>query len=155
MPVPLPPPQSGSSDTAGQPVVHDHRSPVPAASEPPPPPPSEPPATIPPPSPDRAAATQITQVLSRRLPPALQECAANLQPSQHGARSRIQGEIQIAIKDHQATITSATFQLRDVNDAVQDEIKRCLVQHAVGVTAPAGDEADIDNRAISVSLRWP
>ena len=153
MPAPPPRPESGSSDTSAQTVVHDHRSPDPAAGEPPPP--SEPPAPRPPPQPGREAATQITQVLSQRLPAALQECAANLQPGQHGARSRIQGEIGIAIKDHQATITSATFQLRDVNDAVQDEIKRCLVQHAVGVTAPAGDEADIDNRAISVSLRWP
>lgn len=154
MPEPLPHPESGQRDAGGQPVIHDHRSPDPAASEAPPPP-SEPPAPRPPPQPDREAATQITQVLSQRLPAALQECAANLQPSQHGARSRIQGEIRIAIKDRQATITSAAFQLRDVNDAVQDEIKRCLVQHAVGVTAPAGDEADVDNRAISVSLRWP
>ena len=153
MPAPPPRPESGSIDAGAPPVVHDHRSPEPASSEPPPS--SEPPAPRPPQQPDRDAATQVTQVLSQRLPAALQECAANLQPGQHGARSRIQGEIRIAIKDHQATITSAAFQLRDVNDAVQDEIKRCLVQHAVGVTAPAGDEADIDNRAISVSLRWP
>jgi len=143
---------AGSSAPTGPPVIHDHRTPAPAASEPAA---SETPPPVPPPQGDRAAATQLTQVLSQRLPAALQECAANLQPAQHGARSRVEGEIRIAIKDHEATITSAAFQLRDVSDAVQDEIKRCLVQHAVGVTAPAGDEADIDNRAISVSLRWP
>lgn len=150
-------PDPGQRERAGgTQVVHDHRAPEPTGGEPvaSAPPPSEP-ATPRPPQPDREGKARITQVLSQRLPAALQECAANLQPAQHGARSRVQGEIRIAIKDHTATITSADFQLRDVVDAVQDEIKRCLVQHAVGVSAPAGDEADIDSYAISVSLRWP
>jgi hypothetical protein len=78
-----------------------------------------------------------------------------LQPDAHGPKSRIVGEIKIAIKDHQAAITSADFQLRDVADAMQATIKQCLVQHAVGIVAPADDEADVDSRAVSVSLRWP
>jgi hypothetical protein len=152
-PVPAPPaPTAGSSAPTGSQIVHDHRAPAPAATEPSP---SETPPPERPPPGERPAGSQTTQVLSQRLPAALQECAANLQPTQHGVRSRIEGEIRIAIKDHQATITSAAFQLRDVIDAVQDEIKQCLVRHAVGVTAPADDEADIDSRAISVSLRWP
>lgn len=149
------PPRQGSAAThradieytIGEHRIRDHRAGEHA--------PTETPLPRRPPQGDREIATQVTQNLSRRLGPALQECAANLQPDAHGPRSRVEGEIRIAIKDHQATIASAAFQLRDINDAVHDEVKRCLEQHAVGLVAPAADEADIDSYAITVSLRWP
>jgi hypothetical protein len=140
--------QDGSavpSRRAGELGARDHRAPEHAAAEPPPP---DPPA-------GRKINIQVTSDLSQVLRPALQECAANLAPGAAGALSRIDGQVVIAIKDHQATVTSASFQLLDFAEAAQADIKQCLVQRAVGVTAPAGDELDVDSYPITVSLRWP
>lgn len=132
----------------GDPGARDHRVPERAAAEPPPPPHADPPA-------GRKINIQVTSDLSQVLRPALQECAANLAPGAAGATSRIEGQIFVAIKDHQATVTSADFQLRDIAEAAQPDIKQCLMQRAVGVTATAGDEQDVDSYPITVSLRWP
>jgi hypothetical protein len=127
--------------------VRDHRAPeraAPAAPEQPPDPPA-----------GHKINVQVTSDLSQVLRPALQDCATNLAPGVAGDTSRVEGQIVIAIKNHQATVTSASFQLRDFAEAAQADLKQCLVQRAVGVTAPAGDEPDIDGYPIVVSLRWP
>ena len=116
-----------------------------AAADPPPP---DPPA-------GRRINIQVTSDLSQVLRPALQECAANLAPGVAGDTSRVEGQVIIAIKDHQTTVTSASFQLHDFAEAAQADLKQCLVQRAVGVTAPAGDEPDVDSYPITISLRWP
>jgi hypothetical protein len=139
--------QDGSAapgSTAGLPSTRDHRAAEHAAVDPPPDPPA-----------GRRINVQVTSDLSQVLRPALQECAANLAPGTAGDLSRIDGQVVIAIKDHQATVTSASFQLHDFAEAAQADIKQCLVQRAVGVTAPAGDEPDVDSYPITVSLRWP
>ncbi len=130
---------------AGDLGVRDHRAPEHAAPDPPPP---DPPA-------GRKINIQVTSDLSQVLRPALQECAANLAPGVAGDTSRIEGQVVVAIKDHQTTVTSASFQLHDFAEAAQADLKQCLVQRAIGVTAPAGDEPDIDSYPITVSLRWP
>lgn len=93
--------------------------------------------------------------LSQKLRPTLKECAANLAPDAAGKQSRIEGEIIVSIKDHQATITAANFQLRDIAEAAKPGIQQCLVQRAVGFTASAGDESDVDGYPITLSLRFP
>jgi len=147
-------PPDPQSQPSGRPAntIRDHRIRDDRAEEHAP---TEPPQPSQPPQGVRPNASRVTEGLSQKLQPSLQECAANLKPDAHGARSRVEGEIRVAIKDHQATIVSAAFQLRDVSDAVQEPIKQCLVQHAVGLVAPATDEADIDSYAITVSMRWP
>ena len=61
----------------------------------------------------------------------------------------------MSLKDHQATITGGTFQLRDVAAASQDPVKQCMEQKSVGVTAPSGDEPDVEGYAISLSFHFP
>lgn len=124
--------------------VRDHRAPEHVAADPPPDPPA-----------GHKINVQVTSGLAQVLRPALQECAANLAPGVAGDTSRIEGQVVIAIKNHQATVTSASFQLHDFAEAAQDGIKQCLVQRAVGVSSSAGDEPDIDSYPITVSLRWP
>jgi hypothetical protein len=139
--------QDGSAapgSTAGQPSTRDHRAAEHAAVDPPPDPPA-----------GRRINVQVTSDLSQVLRPALQECAANLAPGTAGDLSRVDGQVVIAIKDHQAIVISASFRLHDFAEAAQADITQCLVQHAVGVAALAGDEPDIDSYPITVSLRWP
>jgi hypothetical protein len=157
-PARLPDRPAAAASASGAPRVRDHRAGehaqtgLPSASAPPP-------ASALPPvrsAPDgRQINAQVTADLSRKLRPSLKECAANLAPDVFGKKSRIEGEIVVAIKDHQATITSASLELRDVAEAAQPVLKQCLVRRAVGFTAPAGDEADVDGYPITLSLSWP
>jgi hypothetical protein len=124
--------------------VRDHRAPEHVGAEPPPDPPA-----------GHTINVQVTSDLSQVLRPALQDCATNLAPGVAGDTSRVEGQVIIAIKNHQATVTSASFQLHDFAEAAQADLKQCLVQRAVGVTSPSGDEPDIDSYPITVSLRWP
>jgi hypothetical protein len=124
--------------------VRDHRAPEPVAPEQPPDPPA-----------GHKINVQVTSDLSQILRTALQDCATNLAPGAAGETSRIEGQIVVAIKDHQATVTSVSFQLRDFAEAAQADLKQCLAQRAIGVTSPAGNEPDIDSYPITVSLRWP
>lgn len=134
---------------SADPGAPDPHTPEPVAAQPSPPPaPPDPPA-------GRRINIQVTSDLSQVLRPALQECAADLAPGAAGDTSRVEGQVVIAIKDHQATVMSASFQLHDVAEAAQADVKQCLLQRAVGVTAPAGDEPDLDGYPITVSLRWP
>lgn len=103
----------------------------------------------------RKIPSQLTSDISQRLRTVLAECAAGVLPEARGAASRVEGEIQIAITDHHATITSATYQARDVDGEAQASIKRCMEQKSVGVATPSGDEPDVEGYAIALSLRLP
>lgn len=148
-PARLPKPPDPTDQTIGERRIRDHRAPEHTEPEP------EVPAPTRPAPEGRRIDAHVTSTLAQKLRPSLEECAANLPPDSHGAKSRVEGEIVIAIKDHQATVTSASFQLRDFAEAVQPAIKQCLVQHTVGFAAPAGDEADLEGYPIALSLRWP
>lgn len=152
-PSPAADPAGPTDRTIGERIVRDHRagehvqspSGVPPASE------REVVAEMP----GRKIDPRVNTGLSQQLRPALRDCAANLAPEVFGKKSRIEGQIVIAIKDHQTTITGASFELRDVAEAAQASIKQCLMQRAVGTTAPAGDEADVEGYPVSLSLAWP
>ena len=128
--------------------MRDHRAPEHTSDEPPPPPPL-------PPRPDgRRINVSITSSLSQGFQPVLQECAAAAPPGAATDTARVEGQILVSIRDHQATVTSASLRLNGFSDAAQPAIQQCL-QRVVGLTAPASDEADIDAYAITVSMRWP
>lgn len=103
----------------------------------------------------REISSHITSDLAQRLRPLVRQCTASVPAEARGAKPRVEGEILIAIKDHQATVTAATLQLLDVAEAAQGEVKRCLTQSAVGLVAPADDESDLESYPITLSLRLP
>ena len=81
------------------------------------------------------------------------ECAMSLPPDARGAEPRLDGTIEIAIKDRRATITSASVQLRDVSASAAASVKRCIEEKSVGVATSAGEEADVAGYAITLSFR--
>jgi hypothetical protein len=138
---------SGTSEyTIGGVRVRDHRSGEHAPLD-------IPPAIHPPGG--RKIPSQLTSDIAQRLRGVVTECASSVPLDARGAAPRLEGEILIAIKDHQATITSATYQARDVTGQVQASIKQCMEQKSVGVATPSGDEPDVEGYAITLSLRLP
>lgn len=112
-----------------------------------------PPAVHPPQG--RKIPSQLTSDIAHRLRAVVTECAASVLPGDRGATPHLDGQIMISIKDQQATITSATFQARDVAPTSQGLVKQCLEQKAIGVGVPSGDEADVEGYGITLSLRLP
>jgi hypothetical protein len=102
----------------------------------------------------RKIPSQLTHDLTQRLRAVVNECAARIPAGARGARAGIDGEITIAIKDQQATVTAGTFQLRDIA-ASDGSVKDCIEQKAVGVAVASGDEPDVENYGITLSLRLP
>jgi hypothetical protein len=102
----------------------------------------------------RRIPSQLTYAITQRLRGVVNECAASVPREARGTKAGLAGEIMIDIKNQQATVTSAVFQLRDVT-APPASVKQCLEQKSVGVAVPAGDEPDVENYAITLSLRLP
>jgi hypothetical protein len=103
----------------------------------------------------RKIPSQLTSDIAQKLRAVTTACTASMPAAGRGPQARLEGEIKIAIKDHQAEVTSATFQLRDVAGGADSPVKQCMEQKSVGVTTPAGDEPDVEGYAISLSLRVP
>lgn len=103
----------------------------------------------------RKIPSTLTHEISQRVRAVVNTCAASVPPEARGATPSAEGELRLSIKDHQLTVAKATFQLRDVVGAAVDPIKACIEQQAIGVSAPSGDEPDVENYSLSLSLRLP
>lgn len=103
----------------------------------------------------RRIPSELTSAIAQKLRGVVAECAAGVAADARGEKPRAEGEILIAIKNRQATVTGGTIQMRDVTGASVDAIKQCIEQKSIGVAAPSGDEPDIDRYAITLSLRLP
>jgi hypothetical protein len=103
----------------------------------------------------RKLPSELVNDVSQKVRAAVSECAASVPPDARGEKPRAEGEIVVAIKNHQAAITGATIQLRDVTGASVDAVKQCIEQKAIGAATPSGDEADVEGYSITLSIRLP
>jgi hypothetical protein len=103
----------------------------------------------------RKISSRLTSDIAQKLRAVTTECAASVPSEARGATPRLDGEILIAIKNQQATVTSAVFQVRDVAGGSTGPVKECMEQKTVGVATPSGDEPDVQGYAITLSLRLP
>lgn len=124
-------------------IVRDHRanpSPVPQI----------------PPTIHRPGGPQIksttTHDITQQMVKVLNECAKAVPKSARGTKPRAEGQIVVAIKDKQVSITKALVELRDVEGDVVEPTKRCIEEKSVGLTTSAKDEADVENYEISISF---
>jgi hypothetical protein len=101
----------------------------------------------------RKIASHLTSDIAQKVRAVMTECAFSLPPDARGAEPRLDGTIEIAIKDRLATITSASVQLRDVSASAAAPVKRCIDEKSVGVATSAGEEADVAGYAITLSFR--
>jgi hypothetical protein len=108
------------------------------------------------PRPDgREIPSRLTSDLGQRVRSVVWQCVAAVPADARGAGARAEGQILVSIKDHQATVTAATLQLRNVAETAQPEFDQCLARSAVGLVASAGNESDLDDYSITLSLTLP
>jgi hypothetical protein len=109
----------------------------------------------PPPAHARKIPPTLTKTISDRILPIVRECGASVPPEARGPKPRVEGTVIIAIKDQQVQLSQATIELTDVVGAALEPTKQCIQQKALGVTAPAADEADLENYALRLSYSLP
>jgi hypothetical protein len=93
----------------------------------------------------------VTADLNNRILPFVRECVSGVPPEARGARPRVESQVIISIKDHQARVTEATVEISDAAGATLESAKQCIQQKALGVTVPAADEDDVENYPIRLS----
>lgn len=97
----------------------------------------------------------LTAEISNRLLPIVRECAASVPPEARGEQPRVEGQVVIAIKDRQVRISEATIELVNVAGASVEPTRQCIQQKSLAATAPAADEADLENYPIRISFSLP
>ena len=100
----------------------------------------------------RELPSTLTHAISQQVRGVLADCAKDLPKEARGDHPRLEGTINVAIKDHKLTVTSAAYQLRDVSGDAVESTKRCVEQKSVGVEANASDQDDIDNYSIGITF---
>jgi hypothetical protein len=103
----------------------------------------------------RKVPSELVYAITQKVRAVISECVANLPSEGRGDKPRVDGEIEIAIKNQLATVTEATIQLRDVVGATVESVKQCIEQKSIGVATASGDEPDVERYAITMSVRLP
>ncbi len=127
--------------------VRDHRKPEDRV-------PMDLPPNLHPPTSRRIQPT-LTGVLTDQIRKIMSGCGASVPKQELGGKPRLEGQIVIAVKAQQAQVTSAVVVMRDATGPGVDQAKQCIEQQAVGVTAPAPDEADVESYSINLSFAFP
>lgn len=142
----IPPAGSANEYTVGDVRIRDHRSG------------SNAPIDIPPnihrPN-TRQLPSTLTADVAQKIRVVLTDCAKDLPKEARGEHPRLEGTIQVAIKDHKLTVTSAAYQLRDATGDAVDTMKSCVEQKSVGLETAANDQEDIDNYSIGITFAVP
>ena len=140
--------QTGSADeyTVGGVQVRDHRGGDSPHMDIPP--------SIHPPEAHQLSSAIVNDV-AQQVRAVMKQCAAALPPGARGGAPRLQGQLVVAIKDHQLTVTGATMQLRDVTGDALEPTRQCMEQRSIGLQTSAADEPDVDHYAITVNFALP
>ena len=97
----------------------------------------------------------LTHAIAQQVKQVMMDCVESLPQDARGDRPRLEGQLIIAIKDHQATVTKSLVHLRNVTGAAVEPTKRCIESRSIGLEAAAADQADLDSYSINISFAIP
>ncbi|HEY5950841.1 MAG TPA: hypothetical protein VIV40_35355 [Kofleriaceae bacterium] len=97
----------------------------------------------------------LTTEIARKVQVVMTECTANLPKDARGDKPRLEGQIIIAIKDHNVTVTKSTVQLRNITGDAVEPTKQCIDSKALQITNAAPDVIDMDDYPIHLSFAIP
>ena len=100
----------------------------------------------------RQLPSALTAPVAQQIRGVLADCSKDLPKEARGEHPRLEGTINVAIKDHKLTVTTATYQLRDVTGDAVATMKSCVEQKSVGLETAANDQEDIDNYSIGITF---
>lgn len=94
----------------------------------------------------------LTKAVADRVRVAMHDCVVAMPESARGEKPRLEGSINIAIKDKQISIVKTAINLRDVVGDAAEATRQCIEQKAMAITQPAGDEQDLPSYDINLSF---
>jgi hypothetical protein len=97
-------------------------------------------------------ASSVVNDVAQQVRRVLADCASSLPREARGDKPKMQGQLVVAVKGEQLTVTGATVQLRDVFGAGLEPTRQCIEQRSIGLHAAAAGEPDLDGYSIAVSF---
>jgi hypothetical protein len=98
----------------------------------------------------------LTSLYTDEIVKAMRECAQAVPANVRGAKPRLEGQIVIAIKQAQGSVTNAVFKITDISsESIAETGRQCVEQRALSVKVPATGEADLDSYSINLSFAFP
>ena len=98
---------------------------------------------------------ELTGLFTDQMVAHVRTCKQNVPASALGTKPRVEGQIVIAIKGEQASVTSAVFLMTDISDSqIAQSTKECMEKAALTVSVPAQGEADLAAYSINLSLAF-
>jgi len=100
----------------------------------------------------RKIQSNLTHEIGQKLKVMVKDCTQTLAAGAKTNASRLEGQVVIAIKAKQVTVTRATVQLREVTDAEPAiaTVKKCIEEKALTITQTA-EENDVEAYDINLS----
>lgn len=96
-------------------------------------------------------ASSLTSEIGQKVRAKVAECGQQIPADQRGEKPRMEGLLNIAIKNKQVTVNSATIQLRNVEGAAVEPAKACI--EAAAMTIVQGTtEPDVASYDINLSF---
>jgi len=105
----------------------------------------------------RLIPSSLTHEISGKVKAVMKDCVASIPKEGRGAKPRLEGQIVIAIKDKILTVTQSTILMRDLEGLATEaeNARKCVESHAVGLSTPATDEADLASYTINPAVLLP
>jgi len=103
----------------------------------------------------RKIPSTLTHEISQKVKDVMMQCVANLPREARGEKPRLEGQISIAIKDKQLSVTKSTMHLRNMSGESVEPAKQCIEQKSIGLVNPAPDQDDLDDYTINLSFAIP
>ncbi len=94
----------------------------------------------------------LTKAIADRVRDVMHECVASLPANLRGERPRLEGLINIAIKDKVVTVNKTSLAVKDVIGDAAETTRKCIEQKSMAVTQAAGDEPDLPSYDINLSF---
>jgi hypothetical protein len=100
--------------------------------------------------------SELTHDISQQVKNKMIQCASSMPRDIRGDKPKVDGQLQVAIKDHVLSINSIEVQVRDITDATaSDALRQCVQQQAASLTAVAKDQADVADYGIGITFAIP
>jgi hypothetical protein len=100
--------------------------------------------------------SELTHDISQQVKHEMIACASSMPREIRGDKPKLDGQLQVAIKDHVLSITSITLQVRDITDvAASDALRQCVQEKSAALTAVAKDQADVPDYGIGITFAIP
>lgn len=100
----------------------------------------------------RKIKTELTKAVADKVRDVMHECVATLPQTARGERPRLEGTINIAIKDKVISVTKSDLAVKDVIGDAAATTRDCIAKKSLTVTQAAGDEQDLPSYDINLSF---